>query len=285
VSEVSDSEDDDGPPLTEEDELIVDEMARQVRERRHVPAAVHDAERFRQEFRARRIAVTQIDAHPRVKIALLMAERLRYLALRTDAFLTFLGDPTGTTDEAGRLVLAPLLRELEDLSAPFEGSQERQRDKLIDLVEWAATLLKTTDDESEWARVISTLRFEMQGTFLGLGQHLTDADLRQAITVFLPKRGQGRKKAQGLPKWDELAALVRRARLGNVPSETIRTEHTRRRSARRKQREAEQEALTKVPLRSKWDGLEGEAGEAVKKQILAIEAQLLHGLRRSRKDE
>lgn len=268
-------------PLTPDEILIRDEITRQLLERRHRPAAVFDPKQFALDSRARRVAYAQIGAHPRVKVALLMAERLRHLALRIDAVLSFQGDPTRTRHRATALALAPALRELADLCAPYEGSLERQRDKLIDLVDWAASMLMNTDrDEPAWGHVVSTLKFELTVSVPDVGEHVSDEDLRRSISVFMPDAFRPAWK-DALSKWEQLALLVRKGRLGTVPSETIRTEYTRRRSSKRKQERAEREELASLPLGNKLDdaGLTGVARERAEEQIRALEARALMKLR------
>lgn len=278
------------PPFAPDEILIRDEFARQFEERGRgkqvgitglLPAVLRDPRRFAEESRARRVAYTQIAAHPKVKTALLMAERLRYVALRVDAVLTFRGNPEATTDRALELVLAPLLRELSELCAPYEGTPQRQRDKLIDLVQWSATMLAQRGyAEKDWKHVVSTLRFELMSVLPGVGERPSDDDIRRSVTVFLPERHRP-EWTEPLAKWDQLALLARRGRLGNPPPETVRTEYTKHRSSRRKQEEAEEEELRTVPLGNKVDdaGLTGAARERAMKKIMAIEARALVNLR------
>jgi hypothetical protein len=91
-------------------------------------------------------------------------------------------------------------------------------DELIDLVEWAASLLEgAARDETSWAKIISSLRFELMNVVPGLGEYLSDEDLRLSISVFLPK-GHRPGGQQALPKWQQLALLIRKGRLVPVCS-------------------------------------------------------------------
>jgi hypothetical protein len=275
------------PPFSPDEILIQEEFVRQWKERGRgrelglppfLPAVLQDPKRFEDESRARRVVYGQIAAHPRVKIALLLSERLRNLALRIDALLVFHRDPTGTTDRAVELAIAPLLRELAFLCAPYEGTLQRQRDKLIDYIEWAGKLLIKTDrSDGAWSRVVSTLRFELSAVVPGVGEHVTDEDFRRAISVFLPKELRPHWDDL-LPKWDQLALLIRKGRLGIAPPGTIRTEYTRRRSAQRRVRRSQEAELKATPIGTKWDHLRGDARERVKKQIMEIEAKALSKL-------
>jgi hypothetical protein len=270
-------------PFAPDEQLIVDEIARQLYERRQVRASLFNPTQFALESRARRVAYTKIDAHPTVKVALLMAERLRFIALRVDALLAFYGDPTGPKNRAAELSVAPHIRELDALTAPYAGTPERQRDTLIELVEWAASQFEASPHgEQDWADVISTLRFELLGAIPEVEPRVSDEDLGRSISVFLPPRLRPDWK-DPVPKWEQLKALAGHAGLGIVDVETVRVQYTRHRSERRKLEKAEREELARTPLGNKWDGLSGAARQRAEEQIRSIEARALRKLRHPKK--
>jgi len=262
-------------------QAIEDAITKELEVRRFRPRALYDAANVKRESRARRIAIVQVDAHPAVKVALLMAERLTQTALLVDAVLFQAGNPAAPIDSTTEKAVAPHVRSLREWCKSFSGSPERQRDRLIALVEHAASMLADTNcREADWNEHLQLIQFDLASSFPDIEGRLGDNDIRSAIAACLPrdKRSSG---AENGSKWAVLSKLIRRAGMGSVAPETLRTEYVKRRSARQRQLKTDSDDLLGARLGNKVDGLKltPEAKKRVEAEIAAIEARALQAMK------